>query len=230
MLQELVLELTDGRETRICFLPREMAASVQPCEGINRCFHQVSPKHAALLFEAVEVEYDGNPIQSAQKVILENKGELLFQALHTTPAFLDNSFFLTVLPTWDEESTKELLELYLVGFTPLMLSKHFQIEVRAIVRKLCLEVFGDEHLAADRTKPRHQKSWHREEMRYLASQMQIGRTPTEISALMDRDALGIAFKLFEALPVPIPRRVLNKYDIAIRTEPLGPVPLDGKPF
>jgi hypothetical protein len=60
--------------------------------------------------------------------------------------------------------------------------------------------------------------------------MQIGRTPTEISTLMDRDALGIAFKLFEALPVPIPRAVLDHYSITIRTEPLGQVPLDGKPF
>jgi hypothetical protein len=60
--------------------------------------------------------------------------------------------------------------------------------------------------------------------------MQIGRTPTEISTLMDRDALGIAFKLFEALPVPIPRAVLDHHSITIRTEPLGQVPLDGKPF
>jgi len=47
---------------------------------------------------------------------------------------------------------------------------------------------------------------------------------------MDRDSLGIAFKLFQALPVPIPRAVLEEYDIKVRQEPLGDVPLDGKPF
>jgi len=111
-----------------------------------------------------------------------------------------------------------------------MLAKHFQVSIRAIVRRLSAVVWGDEDLTHDSTKPRHQKPWHQDEALFVASQMQVGRTPTEISALMDRDALGIAFKLFEALPVPTPRAVLDHYDITVRNEPLGKVPLDGKPF
>lgn len=65
---------------------------------------------------------------------------------------------------------------------------------------------------------------------FLVSQMQLGRTPTEIAALMDRDSLSIAFKLFEALPVPISRAFQDRYNITVRTQPLGQVPLDGKPF
>ena len=54
--------------------------------------------------------------------------------------------------------------------------------------------------------------------------MQLGRTPTEIAALMDRDSLGIAFKLFEALPVPIPKAVQDHCNISVRTQPLGQGP------
>ena len=142
--------------------------------------------------------------------------EHLFRALHAVP--------------WSHESTKELLELYLTGFTLQMLAKHFQVGIRAIVRRLSAVVWGDENLTQDSTKPRHQKPWHHDEILFLASQMQLGRTPTEIAALMDRDSLGIAFKLFEALPVPIPRAVQDHYGIDVRREPLGRVPLDGKPF
>jgi len=41
--------------------------------------------------------------------------------------------------------------------------------------------------------------------------MQVGQSPTQISALMERDSLGIALKLFEALPVPSPKAVMERY-------------------
>lgn len=91
-------------------------------------------------------------------------------------------------------------------------------------------VWGDEHLTQDPTKPYQQKPWHQDKILFLASQMQPGRTPTEIAAPRDRDSLGIAFKLFEALPIPIPKAVQDHYDITVRTQPLGQVPLDGKLF
>jgi hypothetical protein len=57
-------------------------------------------------------------------------------------------------------------------------------------------------------------------MQFLITQMQVGATPTEISALMERDSLGIAYKLFEALPVPVPKTIIERYGIAYGQEPL----------
>ena len=48
-------------------------------------------------------------------------------------------------------------------------------------------------------------------MQFLITQMQVGQSPTQISALMERDSLGIALKLFEALPVPSPKAVMERY-------------------
>ena len=230
MLRELILELEDGRKARIRFTETGEDNTSLPCEGSGGCEHDVPPERAALIFRAIDVDYDGDALRSAQKVMMQNKAELLFQALHTSPGFLDNPQFQICPPTWDDQSTTELLELYLTGFTPSMLAKHFQVSIRAIVRRLSLVVWGDEHLTQDPTKARHQKPWHQDEVLFVASQMQLGRTPTEIAALMDRDALGIAFKLFESLPVPIPRAVLDHHTVTVRKDPLGQVPLDGKPF
>lgn len=44
------------------------------------------------------------------------------------------------------------------------------------------------------------------------------------------DALGVAFRLFQALRVPIPREVIDCYHASAREEPLGAIPLDGSPF
>lgn len=230
MLMELVLEFRDGRKARIQFAESDESNDFLPCEGPECCQHRVTPVQAAQIFKAIDVSYSGNARESAQQLVAENKGQRLIDVLHMSPNLSVKASPLTIQPAWNQGSTKELLELYLLGFTPRMLAKNFQMGVSEIVRKLSLEVFGDNHLEEDRTKPRHQKPWHRDEILFLTSQMQVGRTPSEISALMDRDALGIAFRLFETLPVPIPRQVIDQYAITVRTEPLGPVPLDGRPF
>ena len=226
----ITLELEDGQEARIRFTENTDSGAIVHCEAAKGCVHDISPEHVALLFGAIDVDYDGDALKSVREVVRENKAEALFQALHTSPSFLDNPQFQICPPTWTHEKTKELLELYLTGFTPQMLAAHFQVSVKEIIRQLSAVVLGDDNLTKDTSKARHQQTWHRDEVMFLASQMQLGRTPTEIATLMDRDSLGIAFKLFQALPVPIPRAVQEEYDITVRQEPLGQVPLDGKPF
>ena len=226
----ITLELENGQEARIQFTKTTDSWAIVHCEAAKGCIHEISPEHVALLFGAIDIDYDGDALKSVREVVRDNKAEALFQALHTSPSFLDNPQFQICPPSWTHESTKELLELYLTGFTPQMLAAHFQVSMRQVIRQLSAVVLGDNNLVMDPTKPRHQQTWHRDEVLFLASQMQLGRTPSEISALMDRDSLGIAFKLFQALPVPIPRAVQEEYDITVRQEPLGRVPLDGKPF
>jgi hypothetical protein len=95
---------------------------------------------------------------------------------------------------------------------------------------IVLAVWGEETLRDDRTKARYQQTWHKDEINFVLTQLQLCRTPAEIAALMERDPFGIAFKAFQSLPVPIPKDVQERFALHIRTEPLGPVPLDGKPF
>ena len=231
MLRELVLELEDGRKARIRFTETAEVTTSTPCEGSGGCEHEVTPERAALIFRAIDVDYDGDALRSAQTVMMQNKAELLFHALHTSPALLDNPQFQVIPETWEDHHTTELLELYLTGFTLEMLSEHFQMGVKQIVRKLAHAVWGEEEtLTEDCTKSRYQQTWHGDEIDFLLSQLQLCKSPTEIAALMDRDSFGIAFKAFQSLPVPIPKDVQERVGLHIRTEPLGPVPLDGKPF
>ena len=230
MVREFALELPDGRHVTIRFVEGEQGSAEEGCDGGVKCEHDITADHAADLFRAIDVDYDGDAVKSAQMVMMRNKAEQLFQALHSTSAPQEVRQLTMVPREWDDESTKELLELYLTGFTLPMLAQHFEAAVRTIVRRLSAVILGDEYLQEDPSKSRHQKPWHQDELVFLASQLQVARTPTEIAALMDRDSLGIAFKSFQALRVPIPRQVIQRYNVTVREEPLGQVPLDGTPF
>ena len=230
MLVGITLELDDGQKARIRFAETSEGGAHVVCEASKGCVHDLSDEHLALIFQAIGVPLASTPLDSVRGIVAAGKAEELFQAIHTSPSLLDNPQFQICPPTWSQESTKELLELYLTGFTPHMLAAHFQVSAKEIIRQLSAVVLGDHNLMKDPSKARHQRTWHRDEVMFLASQMQLGRTPTEIAALMDRDSLGIAFKLFQVLPVPIPRAVQEEYDVTVRQEPLGQVPLDGKPF
>ena len=60
--------------------------------------------------------------------------------------------------------------------------------------------------------------------------MQVGQSPTQISALMERDSLGVAFKLFAALPVPMPKAVIERYGICHGSESLELGTLENDPL
>lgn len=230
MLVGITLELEDGQKARIRFAQTEEGGAHVVCEASKGCVHDLSNEHLAMIFQAIGVPLASTPLESVRAVVAAGKAEELFQAIHTSPSFLDNPQFLILPVPWDDRALAELLELYLAGFTLEMLSKHFQVSVKNIVRKLAEVVWGEENLTQDRTKARYQKTWHRDEIDFLLSQLQLCRTPTEIAALMDRDSFGIAFKAFQSLPVSIPKDVQERMGINSRTEPLGSVPLDGKPF
>jgi len=230
MLIGITLELEGGQKARIRFAETEEGGAHVVCEASKGCVHDLSNEHLALIFQAIGVPLDSTPLDSVRAIVAAGKAEELFQAIHTSPAFLDNPQFQIVPVSWDDQALAELLELYLAGFTLEMLSKHFQVSVKSIVRKLAEVVWGEENLTEDRTKARYQQTWHKDEIDFLLSQLQLCRTPTEIAALMERDSFGIAFKAFQSLPVPIPKDVQERLGINPRTEPLGSVPLDGKPF
>jgi len=230
MLIGITLELEDGQKARIRFAETEEGGAHVVCEASKGCVHDLSNEHLALIFQAIGVPLASTPLDSVRAIVAAGKAEELFQAIHTSPAFLDNPQFQIVPVSWDDQALAELLELYLAGFTLEMLSKHFQVSVKSIVRKLAEVVWGEENLTEDRTKARYQQTWHKDEIDFLLSQLQLCRTPSEIAALMERDSFGIAFKAFQSLPVPIPKDVQERLGINPRTEPLGSVPLDGKPF
>ena len=78
----------------------------------------------------------------------------------------------------------------------------------------------------DPSKACHQKKWSGSELAVVMKNMQIGRKPSEISELMERDSLGIAFKAFQAFAVPIPRDVATKYGLLTQTGPVQPCDID----
>ena len=219
MFVAITLELEDGRQARIKFAENPEQGAHVECGKSPRCEHDFSRDHCALLFRAIDVPYDGDALESVRTVLQQRKEEALFHAIHTSPGFLDQPQF-EIVPPWDEESIKELLELYLTGFTLSMLAGHFFLTREDIVRQLSAVVFEDHALIRDSSKPRHQKTWAWQEIQFLITQLQVGRSPTQTSAPMERDSLGIAFKLFEALPVPIPKAVMESYGISHGREPL----------
>jgi hypothetical protein len=230
MLIGITLELEDGQKARIRFAETPAGGAHVVCEASKGCVHDLSREHIALIFQAIGVPLATTALDSVRAVVAAGKAEELFQALHTSPGLLDNPQFQVVPEIWEDHHTTELLELYLTGFTLEMLSGHFQLGVKQIVRRLAHAVWGEETLGEDRTKARYQQTWHPDEINFLLSQLQLCRTPTEIAALMERDPCGIAFTAFQSLPVPIHKEVQERFALHIRTEPLGPVPLDSKPF
>jgi hypothetical protein len=219
MYVAITLELEDGRKARIKFAENPEQGAHVECGKSPRCEHDFSRDHCALLFRAIDVPYDGDALESVRTALTQRKAEVLFQAIHTSPGFLDQPQF-EIVSEWDDESTKELLELYLTGFTLSMLADHFFLTREDIVRQLSAVVFEDHALVKDQTKSRHQKTWAWQEIQFLITQLQVGQSPTQISALMERDSLGIAFKLFAALPVPMPKTVIERYGISHGRESL----------
>jgi len=219
MFVAITLELEDGRQARIKFAENPEQGAHVECERSPKCEHDFSRDHCALLFRAIDVPYDGDALESVRTVLQQRKAEVLFHAIHTSPGFLDQPQF-EIVPQWDDESIKELLELFLTGFTLSMLAGHFFLTREDIVRQLSAVVFDDHGLVKDQTKSRHQKTWAWQEIQFLITQMQVGQSPTQISALMERDSLGIAFKLFQALPVPISKAIIEKYNLSHGQEPL----------
>jgi len=229
MYVAITLELEDGRKARIKFAENPEQGAHVECGKSPRCEHDFSRDHCALLFRAIDVPYDGDALESVRTVLTQRKAEVLFRAIHTSPGFLDQPQF-EIVPPWDDESIKELLELYLTGFTLSMLAGHFFLTKEDIVRQLSAVVYDDHALIRDSSKPRHQKTWAWQEIQFLITQMQVGRSPTQTSALMERDSLGIAFKLFAALPVPIPKVVLERYGVSHGRESLELGTLENEPL
>lgn len=70
MLRELVLELEDGRKARIRFTGTGEDTAYLPCEGSGGGEHDITPERVALIFRAIDVDYDGNALRSAQKLMM----------------------------------------------------------------------------------------------------------------------------------------------------------------
>lgn len=82
-----MLELEDGLKARMRFTVTAEVTTFTPCEGSGECEPDITSEPAALIFRTIDVDYDVDALGSAQKVMMENKAEQLFPALHTSPAF-----------------------------------------------------------------------------------------------------------------------------------------------
>ena len=229
MMIGISLELEDGREAHIRFSPHaDEGARVRCRESLN-CTHELSRQQCEALFGDINVPYNGNALESVRTVIKQRKVWNLFYAIHEGKA-LTHSPSSVPIPEWTSAATTELLELYMAGFSLSMLSDHFRMNTESIVRRLSAVIFDDHRLERDPSKSRHQKTWAKQEIDFLVRQVQRSRKPSEISQLMGRDSLGIAYKVLESFPIPIPRGVLEHYGVNTEMEPLDPRTLDQEPF
>ena len=152
MYVAITLELEDGRKAHIKFAENSEQGAPVECERSPKCEHDFSRDHCALLFRAIDVPYDGDALESVRTVLKQRKAEDFFRAIYTSPAFLDQPQF-EIVPPWDDESTKELLELYPTGFTLSMLAGHFVLNKEHIARQLNAVVYDDHALAKNRQNP-----------------------------------------------------------------------------
>ena len=152
MIVGITLELEDGQKARIQFAETVEGGAHVVCEASRGCVHNLTSEHIALIFQAIGVPQASSPLDSVRSIVATGKADELFQALHTSQALLDNPQFLVLPVPWDEAALAELLELYLAGFTLEMLSRHFEMTVTSIVRKLAEVVWGEEKLTQDCTK------------------------------------------------------------------------------
>ena len=155
MYVAITLELEDGRKAHIKFAENPEQGAHVECERSPKCEHDFSRDHCALQFRAIDVPYDGDALESVRTVLTQRKAEDFFRAIYTSPGFLDQPQF-ELVPPWDNESTKELVELYLTGFTLSMLGGHFFLTKEDTVRQLSAVVCDDHALAKNRSKARHQ--------------------------------------------------------------------------
>lgn len=229
MMIGISLELEDGREAHIRFSPDAHEGARVRCRESLNCTHELSKQQCEALFGVINVPYNGNALESVRTVIKQRKVWNLFRAIHEGTALSDSSSSVP-MPEWTSASTTELLELYMAGFSLSMLSDHFRRNTESIVRRLSAVIFDDHRLERDPSKPRHQKTWAKQEIDFLVRQVQRSRKPSEISRLMGRDSLGIAYKMLESFPIPIPRSVLKHYGVNTDMEPLDLETLDPEPF
>jgi len=100
MYVAITLDLEDGRKARIKFAENPEQGAHVECGKSPRCEHDFSRDHCALLFRAIDVPYDGDALESVRTALTQRKAEVLFQAIHTSPGFLDQPQF-EIVPEWD---------------------------------------------------------------------------------------------------------------------------------
>ena len=118
------------------------------------------------------------------------------------------------LPTpWTFEMERELLELYLDGMDLDLLSSHLISKKREVVHKLSELLFG---LALPQQNPqakRYQKPWNWAENSRLWRMYAVGTPVQTIAEKLDRDELGICYRLLSENLVIVPKGVVTKYKL-----------------
>ena len=221
----ITLELEKGREACIHFDQDSGKAAHVRCAPPQNCRHDLSPARCTELFSAIGIDYRGDVVSAVWQVVAENRAAQLFEVIHAEPGLVGSTSSKTPY-VWDHPKTAELLELYVLELGLDLLAQHFTTNTEDIVRHLALVICDDAGLVKDPSKARHQKKWSGSELAVVMKNMQIGRKPSEISELMERDSLGIAFKAFQAFAVPIPRDIAAKYGLLTQTGPVRPHDID----
>ena len=108
---------------------------------------------------------------------------------------------------------KELLDLYLDGMELDLLSAHLNLEIRAVVMRLSELFFGLEKPRQDPTATRFGKTWNWGESSRLWRMYAVGIGIPTIAKKLERDELGVCFRILSEQHVIVPKAVVKKYKL-----------------
>ena len=108
---------------------------------------------------------------------------------------------------------KEVLELYLDGMDIALLSSHLNLTRREVVRKLSGLLFGLEFPSQNPDARNYQKTWSWADNSRLWRMYAVGIPVQIIAHKLDRDELGICFRLLTENFVVVPATVVEKYKL-----------------
>lgn len=114
---------------------------------------------------------------------------------------------------WTRSNTRELLDLYLDGMDIGLLSKCFEVTPDEIVVKLSGLLLDRNQPLRDKDAKNFGKPWNWVHDSKLW-RMYALRTPIpQMAANLERDELGVCFRLLSEKMVIMPRRIVEEFDL-----------------
>lgn len=122
-------------------------------------------------------------------------------------------FEISIPTPWSVATEKELLELYLDGMDLDLLSSHFQLKQREIVRKLSELFFNIQYPEQNSEVSNYGKPWNWGESSRLWRMHAVGAPVSTMAEKLGRDELGVCYRLLSENLVIVPKEIVVKFEL-----------------
>ena len=242
---EVSMDMPGGIPSRIRFSDDFAKGATLQCGGDRKCTHLLDTQQCCELMSRLGISPGEGPLVAVRAIVNQQLASNMFDGLrfhyHHQELFQgpsedeaeeDESFTEGCIPPppkprrLSKAATRELLELYAMGWDISLIASHLHLSPPRVVRHLAALIFDDVEVASDVSAPRHQKTWTLEEILTLRQLIKLGRTPSEMAPPLGRDPLGVAFKILENFSPAIPREVVKKFGVTTSVVPIVDEGLD----